>query len=113
MARTITLSSVRYNKPVEYVVHNQSRGLLMHKDKIYHFTQCEFNNGREERVFGVEIFDQEMQSLGYVPIKTIKIMDEKGNTIGWHAEAMDNEGNVYIRERSIGKSNIWLLKFNW
>lgn len=109
----MTLSSVKYNNPVEYVVHNQSRGLLMHRGKIYHFTQCEFGDGKEERVFGVEIFNKKMQPLGYVPIKTIKIANEKGNSIGWHAEAMDSRGNVYIRDRNINESNIWLLKFNW
>lgn len=109
----ITLSSAGQHKSVEYVLHNQSRGLLRHRDKIYHFTLCEFDDNREERVFGVEIFNKEMQPLGYIPIKTIGITNEKGNTIGWHAKAMDSSGNVYVRDRNIEISNIWLLKFNW
>ncbi|HLR37454.1 MAG TPA: 6-bladed beta-propeller [Chitinophagaceae bacterium] len=109
----MTLSSVKYNNPLEYVVHNQSRGLVKYKDKIYHFTQCEFNDGKEERIFGVEIFNKKMQPLGYVPFETIPIANEIGNTIGWHAEGIDKEGNVYIRERNGEISNIWLLKFNW
>ncbi|MCW9708194.1 6-bladed beta-propeller [Fodinibius salsisoli] len=109
----LTLSSIRLNKPLEFVVHNQSRGLLMHQDKIYHFTQCEFDNNREERVFGVGLFNTQMQPLGYVPIKRIPIAHKRGNTIGWHAEAMDSNGNIYIRERNIGNNNIWLLKFDW
>lgn len=106
-------SSAGRNKTMKYVVHNQSRGLLEHKKKIYHFTHCEFEDGRNERIFGVEIFDEQMQPIGYVPIKSIQIANEPGNGIGWHAEAMDKEGNVYIRERNRGKSSIRLLTFDW
>jgi hypothetical protein len=106
-------TSFSENKTLKYVVHNQSRGLLKHEKKIYHFTLCEFDDSKEERVFGVEVFDEDMQPLGYKAIETIPILNEPGNTIGWNAEGVSPNGNIYIRERNRGKNNIWVLNFKW
>lgn len=77
-----------------HILHNRSRGLFQYGDHIFHFTFIEIG---EERVFGVEIYDSDMNLLTYKRLEAIPITTEANNTIYRYVDEVDAEGDFYER----------------
>ena len=91
------------------LVKSQSRGLFKYGDLGYHFF---FKDIGKERVFGVEIFNEDWDLLGIKRIKSIEIQEGTPNTISWVVQDIDVEGNFYMRERLKSGANIIRLKLD-
>lgn len=104
-----TVSSIYLSKPQRFIFHNRSRGLLKYKNYYFHFTFCDIKN---QRVFGVEVYDGKFKAVGYAPIKSIPITNKKRNTLQWFAEHVDQDGNFYFLIRNDRGSQIRVLHVN-
>lgn len=77
---------------------------------MVHFTFCDFG---AERVFGVEVYDKELNPVGYAPIESIPITNKSDNFLQWFVEDMDRKGNFYLRERYRDGSRIRVIHIDF
>jgi hypothetical protein len=88
-------------KKKEFIVHNLTRGLFKYKGHIFHFIFTDIN---KKRVFGVEVYDNNLNHIGFSPIKSIPITNKEDNFIDWTVEAVDEQGNFYfLKETDTGQ----------
>jgi len=103
------VSAIDLSEDKQYVAHNWSRGLLTYQGYIFHFT---FSDIGDTRVFGVEIYDKNINPIGYVPIKSIPITDKEDNFLSWYAEDVDENGNFYILQRNNKGTKVRVMQIN-
>jgi len=79
------------------LAYNQSRGLFRLQDgRLVHFTSCKFG---DERVFGVEIFDQSGNLIGYGPIRSVPWDTNKKSLVNWDVVWKDDQDRFYIIDK--------------
>ena len=102
------ISIASRNNTLRFLFHNQSRGLVRYNDLIFHFTLTDIN---DRRYFGAEIYDKNLNPIGYTPIKSIPITyDGEGDFLDWFVQDVDEEGNFYIMERYSEGSRVRVLQ---
>ncbi|MDR8393816.1 6-bladed beta-propeller [Aliifodinibius sp. S!AR15-10] len=104
----ITHSSVTINSPIRIIAKNTTRGLYKTGDYFYHFT---FTDVGEYRIFGMEIYNDNFSSIGFSPIDSVKISNQRFNFLAWNVDDIDNNGNFYFRERYQDGMRIRIIKF--
>lgn len=105
----VTGSSIYLPEDVSYIGHNWSMGLLKYNGYIFHFTFSDIN---DKRVFGVELYDRDMNPVGYAPIESIPITNEEGNALVWTVEDVDKKGNFYFLQRDEKGMIIRVMQIN-
>ena len=82
------------NESFAVLAYNKSRGLFRLQDgRLVHFTFCKFG---DERVFGVEIFDQSGKLIGYGPIRSVPWDTNKKFLVNWDVVGKDDQDRFYI-----------------
>lgn len=97
---------------VQFLVHNLSKGLfkLDTKDgQIVHFTSVENSSGTK-RTFGVEIYDKNMTPVGYAPLKTIDMSEQRMFKV--NVKWKDAKDRFYIVDRN-NRPTIKIVKLNF
>lgn len=98
---TVTMAG---GKKFQYLFHNQSKGLFqLSNGLIVHFTFIQ-EKEPQKRVFGVEIYDPEMNSLGYAKIKEIAFDPNRSNMLSWNVMWKDNQDRFYIVDKDANGS---------
>jgi len=86
--------STANNEKFAALSYNESRGLFRLQDgRLVHFTFCKFG---DERVFGVEIFDQSGKLIGYGPIRSVPWDTNKKYLVNWDVVWKDDQDRFYI-----------------
>ena len=104
-----SLSAVDLDEDREYVVHNLTRGLFKYKGHIFHFIFTDIN---KKRVFGVEVYDNNLNHIGFSPIKSIPITNKEDNFINWTVEAVDEQGNFYFLKETYTGQKMSVMQVN-
>jgi len=89
--------STANNEKFATLLYNESRGLFRLQDgRLVHFTVCKFG---DERVFGVEIFDQSGNLIGYGPIRSVPWDTSERSIVNWDVVWKDDQDRFYIIDR--------------
>lgn len=83
---------------INILLHNQTKGLFQLKGgKIVHFTYIENEKGTK-RTFGIELYNEKMEPLGYAPIYSKKYSSEPdaNNLLSWEVVWKDEKDRFYI-----------------
>lgn len=97
----------------QYLIHNQSRGLFQLNDgRIVHFTYIESADSKK-RVFGIELYDADMNPIGYSPIKTVKHdTNNQASFLNWDVVWKDKKDRFYIIDtQHVPKVRVVKLQF--
>ncbi len=89
------------------LVQSRSRGLVQYDGFFYHLILRDIE---EERVLGLEVYDENWNFIGFKKLKSIPITNEPLNTIIWNIMGIDKEGTVYVREGTKDASGYNVLK---
>lgn len=86
---------LRYaGKDVGALVHNSSKGLFRLQDQhIVHFTFCEFG---QERLFGVEVFEEDGSLIGYGVIDRVPLTAHGTASLKLRVVWKDDQDRFYI-----------------
>lgn len=85
------------SRPLAALLHNRTRGLFkLQNGRLVHFTFSEFG---DERVFGIEVFDEEGNLIGYGPIRAVPLDRNGMATLWWRVAWKDDKGRFYIVDR--------------
>ncbi|NGP87287.1 6-bladed beta-propeller [Fodinibius halophilus] len=103
------ISSVNISKDIQFIAHNMSRGLLKYNGYLFHFT---FSDIDDKRVLGVEVYDENVSPIGYSPIKSIPISNERDNYLSWSVEEVDENGNFYFLQRNDKGMQVRVMQVN-
>jgi len=94
--------------PIAALLHNRTRGLFQLQDgRLVHFTFSEFGS---KRVFGVEVFDQEGNFVGYGPIQSVDLGKNGIANLRWDVACKDDEDRFYIIDREGENAVVRIVK---
>lgn len=95
--------SSHLDEPLEIIAHNQSRGLFKVQNYIFHFLQVDIG---EKREFGAEVYTDNFDPIGFIPIYSIPITTKKRNSLYWFVAEADSRGNFYFGENYPDSSRV-------
>ncbi len=79
-----------------YILHNHSLGLFqLDNGKIVHFTYIENKEGTK-RSLGVEVYDQNMNPIGYAPLKVFRFNPDNWWLINWDSLWKGKNDRFYV-----------------
>ncbi|NGP87291.1 6-bladed beta-propeller [Fodinibius halophilus] len=103
------ISSIYRSEDISFIGHNWSRGLFKYDGYIFHFV---FTDIKEKRVFGVELYNEDMNPIGFTPIKSIPITNQEDNALVWGVEDVDKNGNFYFLQRNDEGMQVRVMQVN-